>query len=99
LHALPAGPPRRRRRGPDPRRPAQRRDPRGAQQDARADGRALSHAEGMKAMPRLSGTERTIVVTALRHAVPYVRMYKRKVFVLQAGGDAFTDRKSTRLNS
>jgi len=50
----------------------------------------------MKAMPRLSGTERTIVVTALRHAVPYVRMYKRKVFVLKAGGDAFTTPESTR---
>jgi acetylglutamate kinase len=50
----------------------------------------------MKPMPRLSGTERTIVVTALRHAVPYVRMYKRKVFVLKAGGDAFTSPESTR---
>lgn len=50
----------------------------------------------MRAMPRLSGTERTIVVTALRHAVPYVRMYKRKVFVLKAGGDAFTTPESTR---
>jgi len=47
-------------------------------------------------MPRLSGTERTIVVTALRHAVPYMRMYKRKVFVLKAGGDAFTSADSTR---
>ncbi|HEX7081156.1 MAG TPA: acetylglutamate kinase [Gammaproteobacteria bacterium] len=47
-------------------------------------------------MPRLSGTERTIAVTALRHAVPYIRMYKRKVFVLKAGGDAFTSPESTR---
>jgi acetylglutamate kinase len=47
-------------------------------------------------MPRLSGTERTIVVTALRHAVPYMRMYKKKVFVLKAGGEAFTTRESTR---
>lgn len=47
-------------------------------------------------MPRLTGTERTIVVTALRHAVPYVRMYKGKVFVLKAGGDAFTSAESTR---
>ncbi|MBN1237801.1 MAG: acetylglutamate kinase [Gammaproteobacteria bacterium] len=47
-------------------------------------------------MPRLSGTERTIVVTALRHAVPYMRMYKKKVFVLKAGGDAFTTTESTR---
>ena len=47
-------------------------------------------------MPRLTGSERTIVVTALRHAVPYVRMYKRKVFVLKAGGDAFATPESTR---
>jgi acetylglutamate kinase len=47
-------------------------------------------------MSRLSGTERTIVVTALRHAVPYMRMYKKKVFVLKAGGDAFTSTDSTR---
>lgn len=40
-------------------------------------------------MSRLTGNERAIVVTALRHAVPYIRMYKRKVFVLKAGGDAF----------
>ena len=50
----------------------------------------------MRPMPRLSGTERTIVVTALRHAVPYVRMYKRKVFVMKAGGDAFTSPETTR---
>ena len=41
-------------------------------------------------MTRLTGSERTIVVTALRHAVPYIRMYKRKVFVLKAGGEAFS---------
>jgi acetylglutamate kinase len=41
-------------------------------------------------MTRLTGSERAIVVTALRHAVPYIRMYKRKVFVLKAGGEAFT---------
>jgi acetylglutamate kinase len=41
-------------------------------------------------MTRLTGSERTIVVTALRHAVPYIRMFKRKVFVLKAGGEAFT---------
>ncbi|HEY7672969.1 MAG TPA: acetylglutamate kinase [Gammaproteobacteria bacterium] len=40
-------------------------------------------------MTRLTGSERAIVVTALRHAVPYIRMFKRKVFVLKAGGDAF----------
>ena len=47
-------------------------------------------------MSRLSGNERTIIVTALKHAAPYIRMFKRKVFVLKAGGDAFTTRESTR---
>lgn len=47
-------------------------------------------------MTRLTGTERAIVVTALRHAAPYIRMYKRKVFVLKAGGEAFTSARATR---
>ena len=37
---------------------------------------------------RLSTNERTIVITALRHALPYLRVFKNKVFVLKAGGDA-----------
>jgi acetylglutamate kinase len=45
-------------------------------------------------MSRLTGSERAIVVTALRHAAPYLRMFKRKVFVLKAGGEAFTSRES-----
>lgn len=47
-------------------------------------------------MARLSGNERAIAVTALRHAVPYIRMFKRKIFVLKAGGDAFTSMQTTR---
>jgi acetylglutamate kinase len=47
-------------------------------------------------MSRLSGNERAIVVTALRHAVPYIRMYKHKVFVLKAGGEAFSSPEATR---
>jgi len=47
-------------------------------------------------MTRLSSNERAIVVTALRHAVPYMRVYKRKVFVLKAGGDAFISPETTR---
>ena len=47
-------------------------------------------------MPRLTGSERAIVVTALRHAAPYIRMYKHKIFVLKAGGEAFTSPESTR---
>jgi acetylglutamate kinase len=45
---------------------------------------------------RLTTNERTIVVTALRHAVPYLRIFKRKVFVLKAGGDAFVSAETTR---
>jgi len=47
-------------------------------------------------MTRLTSNERAIVVTALRHAVPYMRVYKRKVFVLKAGGDAFISPETTR---
>lgn len=47
-------------------------------------------------MTRLSGNERTIAVTALKHAAPYIRMYKGKVFVLKAGGDAFDTIEATR---
>jgi acetylglutamate kinase len=46
-------------------------------------------------MARLSGKERAIVVTALRHAAPYVRLYKNKVFVLKAGGEAFASQVET----
>jgi len=47
-------------------------------------------------MTRLQGNERTIAVTALRHAAPYIRMYKGKVFVLKAGGEAFDTPEATR---
>jgi len=47
-------------------------------------------------MTRLTGNERTIAVTALKHAAPYIRMYKGKVFVLKAGGEAFDTAESTR---
>ncbi len=47
-------------------------------------------------MTRLTGNERAIVVTALRHAAPYVRMYKNKTFVLKAGGEAFASEDATR---
>ena len=33
-------------------------------------------------MAQLSRNEKAIVVTALKHAAPYIRLYKRKVFVL-----------------
>ncbi|HKL63032.1 MAG TPA: acetylglutamate kinase [Woeseiaceae bacterium] len=40
--------------------------------------------------------ERAIVVSALKHAAPYIRLFKNKVFVLKAGGDVFADIQSTR---
>ena len=41
-------------------------------------------------------TDRAIVVSALKHAAPYVRLFKKKVFVLKAGGEVFADADSTR---
>jgi acetylglutamate kinase len=39
---------------------------------------------------------RDIVVAALKHAAPYIRMFKRKVFVVKAGGEIFATQNSTR---
>jgi acetylglutamate kinase len=39
---------------------------------------------------------RDIVVAALRHAAPYVRLYRRKIFVIKAGGEVFADPSGTR---
>ena len=47
-------------------------------------------------MPRLSRDERAVAVNALKRAAPYIRMFKRKVFVLKAGGDAFVTPEGTR---
>ena len=41
-------------------------------------------------------SNRDIVVAALRHAAPYVRLYRRKTFVIKAGGEVFADAASTR---
>ncbi len=38
-----------------------------------------------------SKRERAIVVSALKHAAPYIRLYKGKVFVIKAGGEVFAD--------
>ena len=43
-----------------------------------------------------SSTERAIVVSALKHAAPYIRLYKRKVFVLKVGGEVFAEEARTR---
>ena len=47
-------------------------------------------------MRPLSRDEQTIGVQALKRAIPYIRMFKRKVFVLKAGGDAFISPEGTR---
>jgi len=39
--------------------------------------------------------DRAIVVSALKHAAPYIRLFKGKVFVLKAGGELFADRQHT----
>lgn len=44
----------------------------------------------------ISRPDTSIAVRALKSAAPYIRMYKGKVFVIKAGGAAFTDRESTR---
>ena len=42
-----------------------------------------------------SKTDRAIVVSALKHAAPYIRLFKGKVFVLKAGGEIFADPEQT----
>jgi acetylglutamate kinase len=39
---------------------------------------------------------RSIVVSALKHAAPYIRLFKGKVFVLKAGGEVFADPATTK---
>ena len=43
-----------------------------------------------------AGGDRAVVVSALKHAAPYIRLFKNKVFVLKAGGDVFGDAGQTR---
>lgn len=40
--------------------------------------------------------DRAIVVSALKHAAPYIRLFKKKIFVLKIGGEAFVDAENTR---
>ena len=42
-----------------------------------------------------SKNERAIVVSALKHAAPYIRLFKGKVFVIKAGGEVFADSELT----
>ncbi len=39
--------------------------------------------------------DRAIVVSALKHAAPYIRLFKGKVFVLKVGGEIFADALQT----
>lgn len=41
-------------------------------------------------------TDRTLAVTALKMAAPYIRLYKGKTFVLKAGGAIFASEEKTR---
>jgi len=41
-------------------------------------------------------TDHAIVVSALKHAAPYIRLFKKKIFVLKAGGEVFADPDTTR---
>lgn len=43
-----------------------------------------------------SSQDRAIVVSALKHAAPYIRLFKGKVFVLKVGGEVFVDASDTR---
>jgi acetylglutamate kinase len=40
--------------------------------------------------------DRAIVVSALKHAAPYIRLFKGKIFVLKVGGEVFIDAADTR---
>jgi len=42
-----------------------------------------------------SKRDRAIVVSALKHAAPYIRLFKGKVFVIKAGGEVFADSVKT----
>ncbi len=43
-----------------------------------------------------SNKDRAIVVSALKHAAPYIRLFKGKVFVIKAGGEVFGDVATTK---
>ena len=43
-----------------------------------------------------SKKDRAIVVSALKHAAPYIRLFKGKVFVIKAGGEVFADPAQTK---
>ena len=44
----------------------------------------------------ITNKDRAIVVSALKHAAPYIRLFKGKVFVIKAGGEVFVDVEKTK---
>src|ERR1700680_908119 len=44
----------------------------------------------------MSRPDPSVAVRALKSAAPYIRMYKKKVLVIKAGGAVFSDELSTR---
>ena len=42
-----------------------------------------------------ASNDRAIVVSALKHAAPYIRLFKGKVFVIKIGGEVFADAAMT----
>ena len=44
----------------------------------------------------INNRDRDIVVAALKHAAPYIRMFKGKVFIVKAGGELFLSDAGTR---
>ncbi len=44
----------------------------------------------------IANKDRAIVVSALKHAAPYIRLFKGKVFVIKAGGEVFVDAEKTK---
>jgi acetylglutamate kinase len=45
---------------------------------------------------KMDNRDRDIVVAALKHAAPYIRMFKRKIFIVKAGGELFLSPTATR---
>ena len=39
--------------------------------------------------------DRAVVVSALKHAAPYIRLFKNKIFVLKVGGEVFAEAEQT----
>ena len=97
LHALPAGPPQREGRRRRTRRPAQRRRAAGREPPPRPEGAARRDARqrrGDGAMTR--GFSRGAAMIGLKRAIPYLRLYRGRIFVIKAGGAVCGDAAALR---